>query len=89
MLFNLRMEEYLEGILLKIGRRRKETMTFTKKMIKLGYFLLIIKANSKYNKSRNNMLSITIMMDCAYLEMKVMICGLKEIQIIKIIIVQI
>ena len=66
-LFNLRMEEYLEGILLKIGRRRKENMIFTQKMKKLGFFLLIIKANSKFNKTRKNMQSITIIMVCVYL----------------------
>ena len=55
MLFNLRMEEYLEGIHLKIGRRRKDNMIFTQKMIKHGFFLLIIKANSKFKKTRKNM----------------------------------
>ncbi len=67
MLFNLRMEEYLEGIHLKIGRRRKDNMIFTQKMIKLGFFLLIIKANSKLNKRINNVQSITIIMVCVYL----------------------
>ncbi len=68
MLFNLRMEEYLEAILLKIGlKEMKKNMTFTQKMKKLGFFLLIIKANSKLNKIRKNMQSITIMMVCVYL----------------------
>jgi hypothetical protein len=50
------MEEYLEAILLKIGlKEMKKNMTFTQKMKKLGYFLLIIKANSKLNKIRKNM----------------------------------
>ena len=54
-LFNLKMEEYSEAILHKVGQKRRKHMISTLKMIKLGYFLLIIKANSKLNKTRNNM----------------------------------
>ena len=67
------MEEYLEGSLHKIGPKEKESnMISTQKMIKLGYFLLIIKLNSKLNKTRNNMRSIAYMIICAYLVKMVM-----------------
>jgi hypothetical protein len=56
-LFNLNTEEFLEAILHKVGRKKKikKLMIFTLKMIKLGYFLLIIKANSKFSKTGKNM----------------------------------
>jgi hypothetical protein len=55
-LFNLKMEEYSEAILHKVGpKEMKKVMISILKMIKLGYFLLIIKANSKLNKTRKNM----------------------------------
>jgi hypothetical protein len=45
-LYNLKMEEYLEDSLHKIGQKEKERdMIFSQKMIKLGYFHLIIKPN--------------------------------------------
>jgi hypothetical protein len=70
------MEEYLEDLLLKIGLKEiKKNMIFTQKMKKLGFFLLIIKANSKLNKTRNSMRSITIMIVCVYLVRVVMIYG--------------
>jgi hypothetical protein len=54
--FNLRMEEYSEAILLKIGRKMMKKNTISsQKMIKPGCFLLIIKPNSKLNQMRNNM----------------------------------
>ena len=69
MLFNLRMEEYLEDSLHKIGlKEMKKNMNFTLKMKKLGFFLLIIKANSKLNKIGKNMQSITIITVFVYLE---------------------
>ena len=69
MLFNLRMEEYLEGIHLKIGlKEMKKNMTFTQKMKKLGFFLLIIKANSKLKKTRKTMRSITYLIVYVHLE---------------------
>jgi hypothetical protein len=54
--FNLRMEEYLEAILQKIGwKEMKKNMISSQKMIKLGCFLLIIKPNSKLNQIIKNM----------------------------------
>jgi hypothetical protein len=59
---------YSEAILLKIGLRRMGIMVIGEsQMKKLGYFLLIIKANSKLNNTRKNMRSLTIMMVCVYL----------------------
>ncbi len=57
MLFNLKTEEYLEDSLHKIGLKIKKIffMIFIQKMKKLGFFLLIIKANSKFKKTRKNM----------------------------------
>ena len=58
------MEEYSEAILQKIGQKeKKKNIIFTQKMIKLGYFLSIIKPSSKSNQIRNNMRYVTITKD--------------------------
>jgi hypothetical protein len=45
------MGEYLEGILLKIGRRGKGVIVIVENQMKrLGYFLFIINPNLKLNK---------------------------------------
>jgi hypothetical protein len=50
------MEGYLEGTLQRIGQRKRDIMVIGEiQMIKLGYFLLTISPNSKFNKNTNNM----------------------------------
>ncbi len=80
----------MEDSLLKIGLKEiKKNMIFTQKMKKLGFFLLIIKANSKLNKIRKSMRSITIIIAYVYLVRMVMIYGYISIHIIAVIIIQI
>jgi hypothetical protein len=54
--YRLTMEGYLEGTLQRIGQRKRDIMVIGEiQMIKLGYFLLTIGPNSKFNKNTNNM----------------------------------
>ena len=47
LLFRQKMGGYLEDILHKIGRKRREIMVIIQEMIRLGYFLSTINSNSK------------------------------------------
>ena len=58
--FSQIMEGYLEAILHKIGPRKREIMVIIIQMIRLGFFLFIIKLNSKFNSKKNNMRLATI-----------------------------
>ena len=58
--YRLKMEGYLEAILHKIGPRKREIMVIIIQMIRLGFFLFIIKLNSKFNSKKNNMRLATI-----------------------------
>ena len=49
--FNQRIEGFSAVILLKIGKRRRNRLFATVKMIKLGFFHLTINANSKLNNN--------------------------------------
>ena len=54
--YKQKMEGYSEATLHKTGVKSREVMFITLKMRRRGYFLLIIKVNSKYSKKKKVML---------------------------------